>query len=178
VSWLNIPNALSVVRLALTPVIVLRILAIDFRAALWLLAIAGLTDALDGFVARKFALTTRIGLILDPIADKVLLTSTYIALGVADALPWWLVLLVVGRDLFLLTGTGLVMLLTTRRSFPPSIWGKISTILQIVTGIWALIAWVPEIALGLTALATVWSGVHYLMIGSREVLAGRSKMSR
>lgn len=172
--WLNIPNTLCAVRLVLTPFIVWRILSIDFNSALWLLAIAGITDALDGFLARKFNWTTRVGLILDPIADKILLASTYLALGAADALPWWLIMLVFGRDLLLLAGTGLVMLLTERRSFPPSIWGKVSTIFQILTAIWALIAWVPDLLLGLTALVTAWSGVHYIVTGARAVvLSGR-----
>lgn len=165
--WLNIPNGLCVFRLALTPFIVLRILAIDFRGALWLLAIAGVTDALDGFLARKFNWTTRVGLVLDPIADKVLLGSTYLALGAADALPWWLVILVFGRDLLLLAGTALLMLITDRRNFPPSIWGKLSTALQILTGIWALITWVPDLLLGLTGFATAWSGIHYIVTVGR-----------
>jgi cardiolipin synthase len=141
VRWLNIPNTLCAVRLALTPFIVSRILAIDFDTALWLLAAAGITDALDGFLARRFNWTTRVGLVLDPIADKVLLASAYLALGAADALPHWLVILVFGRDLLLLTGTGLVMLLSQRRSFQPSILGKVSTVFQILTAIWALVAW-------------------------------------
>jgi cardiolipin synthase len=169
VRWLNIPNALCAVRLALTPFIVLRILAIDFEAALWLLAVAGITDALDGFLARRFNWTTRVGLVLDPIADKFLLGSTYLALGAVDALPWWLVALVFGRDLLLLAGTALLMLMTDRRNFPPSIWGKLSTVLQIVTGIWALIAWVPDLLLGLTALATALSGILYISSGAREL---------
>jgi cardiolipin synthase len=175
VRWLNIPNALCVFRLVLAPFIVLRILALQFESALWLLAIAGITDALDGFLARKFNWTTRVGLVLDPIADKVLLGSTYLALGAADALPWWLVILVFGRDLLLLAGTGLVMLLSERRSFPPSIWGKASTIFQILTGIWALITWVPDLLLGLTALATAWSGVHYIVTRARDIGERRSR---
>jgi phosphatidylglycerophosphate synthase len=59
------------------------------------------------------------------------------------------------------------MLLTERRSFPPSIWGKVSTVFQIVTGIWALIAWVPDLILWLTTLATAWSGMHYIVTGAK-----------
>ncbi len=170
--WLNIPNALAVLRLVLTPFVVLRILAVDFETALWLLALAGLTDALDGFLARRFNWQTRVGLFLDPIADKTLLGATYLALGAAGALPWWLVGLVFGRDLLLLGLTGVLMLFAGERSFPPSIWGKGSTALQIVTGLWALIAWVPELLLGITAAATAWSGLHYIWRGARALGRG------
>jgi cardiolipin synthase len=169
--WLNLPNGLCLVRLLLAPWIAVRIMATDFRTALWLLGIAGLTDALDGFLARRFNWSTRVGLFLDPIADKFLMSATYLALGGAGALPWWLVALVFGRDLLLLAVSGLLLLLTRHKSFPPSVWGKISTVLQILTGLWALMAWVPDAMIYATAAFTAWSGLHYLARGVRFLSA-------
>jgi cardiolipin synthase (CMP-forming) len=169
--WLNIPNALGVLRLVLAPWIAMRILAADFSTALWLLGIAGLTDALDGFLARRYNWATRLGLFLDPIADKVLMSATYLALGAAGALPWWLVGLVFGRDFILLAVSGLLMLFTARKSFPPSIWGKLSTILQIVTGLWALIVWVPDPVIWATGALTAWSGLDYIARGANELIS-------
>ena len=150
----------------MAPLIAQRILALDFRFGLWLLALAGVSDALDGYLARRFQWTTRSGLILDPVADKTLLAATYLALGAADALPWWLVILVLGRDLVLLAAAGVMLFFTRLKVFPPSVWGKISTVFQIATGLWALLEWVPELMIVLTAAVTAWSGLHYLIRGA------------
>ena len=94
----SLPNLLTCVRIALTPVIVFALIASNCRDAFWLSLFAGLTDAADGYLARRMGYETRIGAYLDPIADKVLLTALYLCFGVADLVPWWLVWLVVGRQ--------------------------------------------------------------------------------
>ena len=96
---------------------------------------AALTDILDGAVARRFRLATPAGAWLDPVADKCLLSGVFLALAAAGTVPWWLVGIVFGRDFYILAGAATVMLLTPVRKFPPSIWGKVSTLVQIVTAV-------------------------------------------
>src|SRR5688572_6357044 len=122
-----IPNLLTCVRMALTPWIFYAIVAGSARQALLLCVIAGATDGIDGLIARRYGWVTRSGAYLDPIADKLLLTSVYVAFGIAGAVPVWLVGVVVGRDALILGMVGLGFLFTRVRDFPPSIWGKIST---------------------------------------------------
>jgi cardiolipin synthase len=166
----SIPNLLTITRLLLAPFVCRAILNGRHTAALALFACAALTDGLDGMLARRFGQTTSAGAMLDPIADKLLLSGVYVALAIAGSVPWWLVILVLGRDVFLLASSGIVMLLTDFRRFPPSVWGKISTLVQIVCAI----AWMlqnigispqlPSVAQALvwpTAAVTLWSGLHY-----------------
>src|SRR5688572_33215575 len=94
---LSPPNLLTCVRIAMTPWIVVALVQGDCRKALWLSCIAGFTDAADGFLARRFGWSTRLGAYLDPIADKFLLTSLYVCFGIAGIVPGWIVWLVVGR---------------------------------------------------------------------------------
>jgi cardiolipin synthase len=167
-SWL--PNLLSASRLVLAPPVVYAIVNGRWPAAAVLLAVAALTDGLDGMLARRWNASSRLGAYLDPIADKVLLSGAFLALGFAGALPWWLVGLVFGRDLLILMGVLAILVLHQGREFPPSGWGKLSTGIQVVTGAAGILAraW-PERGLGpavaalvwVAALATVWSGLDY-----------------
>lgn len=152
-----------------------------FREAILLTLAAGITDWLDGWTARKLQLTSQTGAYLDPIADKSLLVTLFLALGWAKQIPAWLVALVLGRDLVILAGAGFVYLRTGLTKFPPSIWGKVSTFFQISAVLLVLLraAAVPAtatayllrglelIALGLTVVITVWSGAHYILRGIR-----------
>src|SRR4051794_18322824 len=99
----TIPNLITGCRIALTPLIVLAIVAGDCRRALILAAVAGASDGLDGFLARQFNWKSRAGAYLDPIADKLLLTALYLSFGYSKMIPAGLVWLVVGRDVFILT---------------------------------------------------------------------------
>src|SRR5512136_2329891 len=95
--WINIPNSLTLIRILLAPVVVAAILQGHLSAALaWFLA-AGATDVIDGAVARRFGLITNAGAYLDPIADKLLLSGSFLALAVAKLVPWWLVAVIFGR---------------------------------------------------------------------------------
>lgn len=167
--WLNVPNLLSLLRLVLVPFAVRAICAGDYRGALLIFAAAAVTDALDGPLARHFQCTTRVGAYLDPIADKALLSSTYIALGASGAVPWLLVGLVFGRDLLILALVGAALLITEYRDFPPNFWGKLSTAVQAAAAVWVIIveAFPAEglssgPMLWAVAAATVWSGLSYL----------------
>jgi cardiolipin synthase (CMP-forming) len=168
--WLNVPNLLTLIRLALVPFVASAI--VDGRPwrALLLFAVAAVTDLLDGAAARHFHLATDAGAYLDPIADKCLLSGVFLALALAGSLPWWLVIIVFGRDLAILAGTVVIMLATGQRKFPPSVWGKISTFVQVAT----VLTWmsrgvaespvldeVSSAMLWACAVSTIWSGLHY-----------------
>lgn len=169
----QIPNLLTGVRIALTPFLGAAIARGDCVPALWLCGLAGATDAADGFLARRFGWATRAGAYLDPVADKFLLTVVYLSLAAGGQAPLWLTLLVIARDLVILGMAGIGLLLTNIRDFPPSLWGKISTVVQISGAlVWlsACAGWAPgqsaqEVAVDAVAAATAWSGVHYFWRG-------------
>jgi cardiolipin synthase (CMP-forming) len=127
----HLPNLLSLARLALAPYAFVVLARREYRVALVLFAIAGLTDFLDGLAARKFGSTSRLGAGLDPVADKVLLSGAFLTLALTGAIETWVAIVVLGRDVLILAAAGVLYLAKSRRSFPPSVWGKISTVVQI-----------------------------------------------
>jgi cardiolipin synthase len=138
--------------------------------ALALFLVAAFTDIADGAAARRWGQTSAAGAYLDPIADKCLMSGVYLALAAAHLVPWWFVGLVLGRDLYILAGAALVMRLTEVRAFPPSIWGKASTFVQICTAVvWmtreaAPAPWLVTLASAMlwpTTAITLWSGLDY-----------------
>jgi cardiolipin synthase len=166
----NLPNLLSLARLGLTPLAVGSILNQGYRQALVIFAIAAITDALDGVLARRYGWSTKLGAYLDPIADKVLLVGVYLSLGLSNLVPWWLVAIVFGRDVLLLVLSGAALAFTGHRDFSPTMWGKLSTFVQIVTAVVvvgsralpsATLARGPELLFVAAAAATIWSGLHY-----------------
>jgi len=158
--WFNAANLLTLLRLILVPFVILALLTGRHTLALALFAAAAFTDVLDGAVARRFRLATPLGAWLDPVADKCLMSGVFLALAAARAVPWWLVVIVFGRDFYMLAGIATVMLLTPIRKFPPSIWGKMSTFVQVVTAVVAM-AGNSAAMLWPCAAFTIWSGVHY-----------------
>lgn len=169
---LNLANILTSVRLVLAPLAVHAILAQRFRLALTIFFVAAATDGLDGLAARRLGLQTRLGAYLDPIADKVLLSASYLALGACGAVPWWLVIVIFARDVLILAMAGAALLFTKYRDFPPSIWGKISTAFQILAAVAALAKGAFALArlplapfFWVAAAATVWSGAGYVWRG-------------
>jgi cardiolipin synthase len=176
----GVPNLLTMARLLLAPFIFAAIVNGRHTLALALFACAALTDGLDGLLARRFGQITHVGAYLDPIADKVLLSGVYLSLAVAGSVPWWFVMVIFGRDLFLLASSGIALLFTGYRQFRPSVWGKASTLVQIACAL----AWMAQnavnspavhaLAAGLiwpTAALTVWSALHYSWRGFRVVRA-------
>jgi|SRR5579864_6752365 len=176
----SIPNLLTLARLALAPFIFRAIMGAQHTQALVLFMCAAVTDGLDGMLARRFRQITPIGAYLDPIADKILLSGAYVSLAVAGSVPWWLVIVIFGRDVFLLVSSAIVLVFTEFREFRPSIWGKASTFVQIACAV----AWMTQnavnspailaLARGLiwpTAAITIWSGLHYSWRGWRLVRA-------
>ncbi|MGH9660626.1 MAG: CDP-alcohol phosphatidyltransferase family protein [Bryobacteraceae bacterium] len=168
--WLNAANAVTLARLAAIPFIVQAMLAGSHTLALWLFVGASLTDALDGLLARRFGTHSAAGAYLDPIADKLLLSAVYIALGAIATVPGWLVAVILGRDVLLLAASGIALRLTRLRQFPPSRWGKLSTVLQMLLASIAMldnaapspaVAWWTRALVWPVALVTVGSGLHY-----------------
>jgi cardiolipin synthase len=166
----NLPNLVTLARLVLAPFVALDILHGHYSRAIILLFIAGFTDVIDGFLARRFQISTRAGAYFDPIADKILLSVIYISLGAAGAMQWWMVAVVFGRDILILAMAVYGLLFTAVRKFPPSVWGKISTFLQIaaalvVMGARAGIPAPVTLALTLMIAGTIVSGLHYVWRG-------------
>ncbi len=128
----HLPNLLTAARLTLAPYLFLLMFRHQYRTIIPLFIIIGVTDVVDGFLARRFRASSRLGAYLDPIADKVLLSGTFLVLALTGAIEWWLAAVVLGRDLIILAAAGVLYLATSRRNFPPSPWGKISTFVQIV----------------------------------------------
>lgn len=177
---MNVANLFTLLRLLLAPVVIQAILDGRHVAALALFAVAAATDVLDGAAARRFGWATQAGAYLDPIADKCLLSGVFLALAAARLVPWWVVGIIFGRDLYIILGVATVLLITSVRRFPPSVWGKASTFAQTVTAV----AWLARDAVQMQALDTfaslmLWpcagltiaSGLHYTWRGLRMARA-------
>lgn len=170
----TLPNFITLVRLAALPFFLLCISDGRFDLALGIFVAAGLSDGVDGFLARRFDMKSALGAYLDPIADKLLLMSSYLFLAIpsypaAVKVPVWLALMVLSRD-FLMLLVGLLLILTAgMKRFPPTWAGKVTTVTQIVTvlivlcaNLWTLPREVLLIAFGATASVTVFSGFDYV----------------
>ena len=129
---LNLPNLITIGRILLVPVVVWAITAHEMRIAFLLFLIAGLSDAVDGFLAKRFNMTSELGAYLDPLADKVLIMSIYVALGITEAIPRWLVILVVSRDLLIVGGLMLAWILGNPMKVKPLWVSKLNTVAQIL----------------------------------------------
>ena len=129
---MNVPNLISLGRLAAVPIAVWLILKGRYDWAFWLFVAAGVSDAVDGLIAKQFDAETQVGKFLDPLADKALLVSVYVSLGHTQLLPMWLVILVVSRDVMILAGALLGLLLMERYKLDPSLTSKINTTAQIM----------------------------------------------
>jgi len=163
----NLPNLFTLARLVLAPFIAADILNGRYGRAIILLFAAGFTDVIDGFLARRLQAATPAGAYFDPIADKILLSVIYISLGLAGAMPWWMVAVVFGRDVLILAMAAYGLAFTKLRKFPPSVWGKISTFFQIAAALVVIGArsGIPApvtLALCLMVLGTIVSGIHYV----------------
>ncbi len=171
-----LPHAITLLRLFAAPVIAWLIVQRRFREAVALVLLAGMTDWLDGFAARKLKISGKLGVVLDPIADKVLLVTLFFALTAVGLIQFWLFCLVMGRDLVIVTGALLLRRFRGIREFTPSMLGKESTFFQIVfvflVLLWAslpieFLLWLRIMAFWVTALFTAASGVDYVRLGIR-----------
>jgi cardiolipin synthase len=163
-------NQITILRLAFIPFFAILVVAQKYRGALAVLTAAALSDMVDGTVARLLKQETPLGVALDPIADKLLMTTAYLTLAFRDALPWWLTILVIGRDVGIIITALLISLVAGYRPFRPTILGKLSTAAQVATVFAAVsfqahVPFVPgrlvELCVYLAAALTVVSGIHY-----------------
>ncbi len=166
-------NQITTLRLVFVPVFAILALADQFRFAFGVLVLAAVSDAIDGAVARRTGQITPVGVALDPIADKVLMTTAFIILSCLSALPWWLTIMVVSRDAGILLTALLISLVAGYRPFHPTMLGKASTVAQVTTVMAAMArlgwpSWVAEDWLEtlvyLAAFFTVASALHYLLV--------------
>ena len=177
---LNIPNLITLSRLMSVPVMIWLIDGHRFGTAFCVFVIAGASDALDGFIAKRFNCRTRLGALLDPIADKALLSSVYVALGIAELLPNWLVIFVVFRDVTIIGGAILLQTLSVPRRFDPLFISKVNTLVQIALvgyvlgrlGIGFNDGFVTDILVVLVAVTTFLSGLSYLIRWARILSGG------
>jgi cardiolipin synthase len=177
----EVPNILSALRLLAAPFAAWLIVSAHDTAALAVFAAAGLSDGLDGFVARRWGVTSDFGAWLDPLADKLLMLFSLSALYIAGVTPLWLVGLVVARDVAIVMGWLLVKYLALAVATPTLLIGKLSTVTQLlyVLGMLLLLAFdiqAPRLALaaaGISALVTALSAAAYGAIFFRGVFQGR-----
>ncbi len=171
---LTFPNQLTLLRMAIVPVFVIALIYNEPGWALGVFLLAGLTDAFDGYLARRLNQKTALGAFLDPMADKLLVTSGYILLAIpsinpANTIPMWLTILVIGRDFIIVLAALIIHMTHGRRGFPPTALGKVATFVQVGAVFLVLllnylavhpaaIQWVFVAVLGMTLL----SGFHYL----------------
>jgi len=178
----TVPNELTLLRLAFLPFFIIAIKYDRYFVALGILVLGGLTDALDGFLARSLDQKTALGAYLDPIADKLLMSSSYVILAYKGKLGWWLAILVLGRDVLLLAASAVILITVGYRPFPPSLWGKLTTAFEIFLVILVLVmaAWnqqnlakVTETVAYVVAALVVISGLHYSVAVSRKLASGQ-----
>jgi len=130
-----LPNLISLARLLAVPLAIWLILKDRYGTAFWVFAAAGASDALDGFIAKQFGLRTVLGGFLDPLADKALLMSVYVALGYRDQVDTWLVILIVSRDVLIIGGAILYQTVTQSLTMQPLLVSKVNTAAQIALAI-------------------------------------------
>jgi cardiolipin synthase len=169
---MNLPNSLTILRILLVPIFVGFLLYGHYDYALASLLLAGLTDALDGTIARYANQRTQLGAYLDPLADKLLLTSGFVTLAFLHLVPLWTVILVVSRDIILMTGTVLAHLTDAQVDVSPTMLGKGTTLFQLTYVILVVVLASRRMDLRLVepllyvmVTITLLSGLHYLYRG-------------
>jgi cardiolipin synthase (CMP-forming) len=193
---ITVPNLLTVFRMVLIPVFVTLIFYQRFVWALAVFVIAGVTDGLDGLLARRFDQRSQLGTILDPIADKLMMITAFVVLSLKSVfpqpvpshlpIPFWVTVAVISRDVFIVVGAAAINIMTGFRGFRPSMLGKISTTVQIV-GIAAIMFaasfpygtgyYLPTIYFVIFTFA-VFSGLHYVFFVSRLMNEDRRQVSQ
>ena len=170
-----IPNLITLARLISVPAIIWLILSNKIAIAFWLFLAAGISDAVDGFIAKHFDAETELGKFLDPLADKVLLVATYLALGYTDHLATWLVILVVFRDLTIVGGALLYETVTHSLEMTPIAISKVNTVAQIILATYVLgsnglvgeLPMVMDTLVATVTLTTVLSGGAYIFMWTK-----------
>jgi cardiolipin synthase len=178
---MTVPNLLTIARILLTPLLAWLLLEAKMGYALLVFLAAAATDGLDGFIARLWHQKSKLGACLDPVADKLLLVSSFILLSQIDLIPVWLVVITVVRDLVIVTGCLILVLRQVPIQFKPVLSGKLSTLFQLLTILEALSSpfvptalFVKLVLFTATALLAVVSGAQYVRYGISLVELHRS----
>jgi len=176
---MNLPNIMTLARVLLIPLFVIFIINKLFGWALITFAVAGITDGIDGMIARITHKRTELGAYLDPIADKLLLIAAFVTLAIIEILPSWLAVIVITRDVIILVGFLVLLLINYRPKIRPSLVSKVTTGFQIATILLVLMARYDSIFQQLSTIAiygttffTIVSGSHYIYVGTR-ILNGK-----
>ncbi len=167
---LNLPNLITIARILLVPIMVWAIASQEMAIAFFLFLAAGLSDAVDGFLAKRFGMASELGAYLDPLADKVLIVSIYVSLGITEAIPRWLVILVVSRDFLIVGGIMLAWVLGNPLTIKPLMVSKLNTVAQILFAGFVLAALgfdldadrIRQVLMALVAVLTLLSVAFYL----------------
>jgi cardiolipin synthase len=166
---MTVPNLITTIRIILTPIFVIYIINDQLITGLFILIISGLSDGIDGLVARLFNQKSRLGSYLDPLADKIILISAFVALSIRGLLPSWLTVMVISRDVIILMGVSILFLTGMKINIRPAISSKITTCLQFFTVILVLAKdYIPNLEkyiiflFYLTALFTIISFLQYM----------------
>jgi len=174
----DIPNLISVVRILLVGPVVWLLLTQRFVPAVTVFVIAGLSDALDGYLAKRNGWQSRLGSIIDPLADKLLMVGAYLALGWLALLPIWLVAVVIARDLIIVGGAVFYHLRIARVEMAPTLISKANTLVQILLVLVVMIAQIHplpdallETLMGIVAATTAASGLTYIWTWARRARA-------
>jgi cardiolipin synthase len=182
----QLPNIISVFRIVLVVPVVWALFNLEYAIALVLFAVAGFTDALDGFLAKQFHWQSRLGSILDPLADKLLLVSCFLTLAWIELIPFWLVAVVIIRDLLIVIGGVVFHYMFVQFDMAPSRISKANTFFQIIFilavvfyhGDFAFTPWVVEVLGYIVLVTTVISGMDYVWVwGRRAINAAKKSIS-
>ena len=179
----DIPNIITVLRILLVIPIMVLLAQQEFRTVLALFAAAGLSDGVDGYLARRYDWRTPLGALLDPLADKFMLVGVYLILGWSGLVPFWLVAMVILRDVVIVGGAIAYRRLCGDLTMEPTLISKANTLLQIILGLavivgaagWPLPAWSVSGMIALVAVSTVWSGADYVWQWSRRAHECRTR---
>jgi len=170
---LTAPNQLTLLRMIFLPFIVINLVKDDYKWALALFVLAGLSDGLDGLLARKLHQQTLLGQYLDPIADKLLMSTMFLVLSIEHLIPWKYTVVVFSRDISILLVSGVLFMIAGLRDFRPSVFGKANTFAQVAAIFFALlllvkpVLWVSialKFFLRATFTFTILSAVHYAFL--------------
>jgi cardiolipin synthase (CMP-forming) len=173
---MNLPNLLTILRILLIPVLVNCLVYGYYLYGLLIFLVAGLTDSLDGIIARTTNQRTVLGAYLDPMADKLLLNACFVSLAIIQVIPSWIAIIVVSRDLILVLGALILHLTQTRLDIAPTWLGKSTTVIQLfyIVIVLFLVTFEKEMGflkpfLFVIAVLTIISGLHYILRGIRMV---------
>jgi cardiolipin synthase (CMP-forming) len=174
----TVPNQITLLRLGFLPIFLIFISYEHYKWASLVLVVAGLSDGIDGLLARRLNQRSSLGAYLDPIADKLLLSSSFIILAFKQKIAWWLTIIVLSRDILILVVAVVILLISGYRPFPPSLFGKLTTMLEIIL-VFAVvltaaypnerIASVIPLLIYIVAASAIFSALHYSITITRNL---------